>query len=984
MMGVVALPGPRHALVGRDAELSELSSLLGVRPARLDPRPTPNVVLLSGDAGVGKTRLLTELRDLAFTEGWQVVAGHCLNFGDSALPYLPFSEVMGRLLAELPDVVETVASAHPGLSRLQPGRRMLSGDTGDLLSVDRADLFEAMHAILDAAAAKAPLILVIEDVHWADRSTRDMLSYLFSRPYAEPVGIVVSYRGEDLHRRHPLRSQAAEWSRLPGIQRLALGPLTPAHVRVLVHELHPDPLAERNLADIVDRAEGNAFFVEELVGATWAAKGRVPENLAELLLVRLDALDETAQEVVRVASVAGRRVSHALLAEASGRSDSDLDNAIRAAVEANVLVAATDDSYAFRHALLGEAVYDDLLPGERVRLHAAYATALREGRVRGTAAELARHATAARDFSTALEASIRAGDEAMAVGGPDEAAHHFERALELMTDPGLLDTGDLAHLVNKAADAMIASGQHHRAYTLVHQHLEALPPDAPASWRAKLHVLAAHTSSLYENDVDWEHHAREAMRLIPDEPDGLRAKVLATHARVMFEHGRADAARESAMEVLKLAETNNLPKLASDATTTIVGLEKRVPMEQLSVALEDAVRRAKQTGAINSELRALYFLGRGYQDRGDLENACRTFERSAKRASARGIPWAPYAFDARFMHAQVAFVSGDWDVALELTSVDGQTPPPTAEAMLLALRSVVLAAKGDPEGPVLAVRLRDDWRRDGLVAIFAAPVEIEAFGRAGDPESVVSTLDDLVATLTPLWREMFQARVRLSAVAIGALADALPSMSSQERARFAEEAERLLHDGRRVLDFHTEAGVFWGPEGRAWAQRLDAEILRFRWLSGFHAPALEDLVAMWREAITLFEDYGHDYEVAWSRTHLAAVLRASGDVAGAREVADPAREIAHRLAAQPILDQLVALGSTPVRSESAASVALTPREREILTLVSQGRTNGEIGGQLFISAKTVSVHVSNILGKLGASGRTEAAAIARKRGLIDG
>jgi DNA-binding CsgD family transcriptional regulator/tetratricopeptide (TPR) repeat protein len=983
MMGLVALPGPRHALVGRDVELSELSSMLGVRPSRLEPGPIPNVVLLPGDAGVGKTRLLTELRDLAVTAGWQVVAGHCLDFGDSALPYLPFSEVMGRLLAELPDVVETVASVHPGLARLQPGRRMLSGDTGDLLSVDRADLFEAMHAVLEGAAAKAPLILVIEDVHWAERSTRDMLSYLFSRPFAEPVGIVVSYRAEDLHRRHPLRRQVAEWSRLPGINRLGLEPLTPVHVRELVHELCPDPLAEREMAGIVDRAEGNAFFVEELVGAAAAARGRVPENLAELLLVRLDALDETAQQVVRVASVAGRRVSHALLAEASGLSDDELDPAIRAAVDANVLVAVSDDSYAFRHALLGEAVYDDLLPGERVRLHAAYSTALREGRVRGTAAELARHATAARDFGTALEASVRAGSEAMAVGGPDEAAHHFERALGLITDPDLASAIELPVLVSKAADAMIASGQHHRAFNLVSKHLDSLPADAPDEWRAQLHVFAAHTSSLYENDIDWQHHAARAMALAPEEPGVLRAKLLGTYSRVMFEHGRADEAREAAMEALSLAESFNLPKLASDATTTIVGLDKRVPMDQLSVALEDAVRRAKKTGAINSELRALYFLGRGYQDRGDLTNACRTFARSAKRASARGIPWAPYAFDARFMHAQVAYVSGDWDEALELTSVEHQTPPPTAEAMLLALRAVVLAAKGEPEGVALATRLRREWRRDGLIAIFAGPVEMEAFGRAGDPASVVSTLDELVATLTPQWREMFQARVRLSAVAIGALADVLPGMSSQERASYSKEAERLLHDGRRVLDFHTEAGVYWGPEGRAWAKRLDAEILRFRWLSGNHAPELEDLASMWREAITLFEDFGHLHEVAWSRTRLAAVLRASGDVAGAREVADPAREIAHRLGAQPILSQLVALGSAPVRAESAASVTLTPREREILTLVSAGRSNGEIGGQLFISAKTVSVHVSNILGKLGASSRTEAAAIARKRGLID-
>lgn len=982
IMEAVALAGTTQALVGRDTELAELSSLLGVRPPRHSPSPLPNVVLLSGDAGVGKTRLLTELRDVAFAEGWQVVAGHCLNFGDSALPYLPFSEVIGRLSGDLPDVVDNVASLHPGLSRLQPGRRMLSGESTDSSSVDRSDLFEAMHAVLESAAAKAPLLLVIEDAHWADHSTRDMISFLFSRPFAEPVAMVVSYRGEDLHRRHPLRQQVAEWSRVRGVERLQLNPLGEAEVRTLVRQLHPDPLAEAEVAGIVDRAEGNAFFVEELVGATWAAGGRVPEDLAEVLLVRLDRLDETAQRVVRAAAVAGRRVSHELLAVASGLAESELEPALRAAVETNVLVVGRDGTYSFRHALLGEAVYDDLLPGERVRLHAAYSDTLREGRARGTAAELARHARKAMDLATALDASIRAGDEAMTVGGPDEAAHHYEHALELAADETLGAAVELPGLVVKAADALVATGVPARAHALLRRHLGALPDSASPEAQAQLHIHVAHTASLYENDFDWQTHAETAMALAPAEPTALRAKLLGTYARVMAEHGRVEQARKAAMEALALAETHNLPKLASDATTTIVGLDKRVPIEELSVALEDAARRAVATGAINSELRALYFLGRGYQDRGDLTQACNTFDRAMERAREAGIPWAPYAFDSRFQHAQVAYVAGMWDKALALTNVDGQSPPPTAEALLQSMRAVVLHGQGGPEGAALAERLRGAWLKDGLIAIMSGQVLVEDRGRAGDPAGAVRVLDELVTTLTSTWRDMFQARVRLSAVGIAALSACVPAMSADERATYAVEAERLLADGRRVLDFHHKAGAFWGPEGRAWAKRLDAEILRFRWLSGVDAPPFDELVAMWREAVTLFEDYGHLHELAWTRVRLASVLRAAGDQAGARAAGDLARAAARALGARPVLDELTASGSTSTRSEAAPD-ALTPREREILALVAAGRSNGEIGKQLFISAKTVSVHVSNILGKLGAAGRTEAAAIARRRGLLD-
>ena len=504
IMGHVAGHPTTRTLVGRDAELTELASLLGVRPVQGDDDVTAPAVLLSGDAGVGKTRLLTELRDLAFAEGWQVFAGHCLDFGDSALPYLPFSEVLGRFATDLPDVVDSVARIHPALARLQPGRRVMSADDGaETSALDRGDLFEAVHALLEAAAEKAPLLLVIEDAHWADQSTRDMLSFLFSRSFTGPVSVVASYRSDDLHRRHPLRRQVAEWTRIRGVDRMPLSPLSPAAVRVLIAELDAAGLDETEIAGIVERAEGNAFFVEELVGAACGPGRWMPDDLADVLLVRLDRLDDAARQVVRTASVAGRKVSHEMLAAASGLASTQVDEGVRQAVEMNVLVA-TDGHYAFRHALLGEAVYDDLLPGERVRLHAAYADALRAGRARGTAAELARHARLAMDLDTALDASVQAGHEASAVGGPDEAAQHYQQALELLADPRRTAdvTFDLSKLVVNTADALVASGHPDRAAAVVKEQLDRLPPDAPPEWWARLLSVRATALSVIESDED--------------------------------------------------------------------------------------------------------------------------------------------------------------------------------------------------------------------------------------------------------------------------------------------------------------------------------------------------------------------------------------------------------------------------------------------------------------------------------------------------
>jgi DNA-binding CsgD family transcriptional regulator/tetratricopeptide (TPR) repeat protein len=981
-----------RTLIGRDAELTEIASLLGVSSSADggQSRETSHV-LLSGDAGVGKTRLLVELRDLAVEEGWRVVAGHCLDFGDSALPYLPFSEVLGRLEVELPEVVKRVAEAHPTLTRLQPGRRMLAApDSGTAPgrvegeSLDRSDLFAAVHSLLREAAAQQPLLLVIEDCHWADQSTRDLLSFLFSRPFGCPVAIVASYRSDDLHRRHPLRRQVAEWSRLGGVERMQLGKLLDEHVRLLIASISSESMSEEELSGIVRRAEGNAFFVEELVGAATHPGSWVPDDLADVLLVRLDRLNDNARTAVRVASVAGRKVAHDLLVTASGLSAAELEDGLRQAVEMNLLVPG-EGSYSFRHALLGEAVYDDLLPGERVRLHTQYADALREGMGRGTAAELARHARLAHDLDTALDASIRAGDEAMAVAGPDEAAQHYEQALELVTDPARRAslTVDLSKLAVNAAEALISSGQPTRAAALLAEQLAQLPDDAPAAWRARM--LSARADAVYltespdESPIDL---AQQAVDLLPEDAGGLRAKVLAIQARVLSGHGRYDEAQAAGLDALALAERLDLHELASDVITTLSNLKKAGPKEGLRSALLEAVGRAVETGAIHAELRARFFLGRSYEDWAEWRPAEKWFRSGVQAATDAGLPYAPYGFECRWQLAWIKTVEGDWDEALRLCDTSGEQAPPIPRALLESVGLLVESGRGQPVAEQ-ARALRRFWEMEGGIAINSVVAELVGAGHDDDPGRVVEVYQDAVAVLGGIWHEWFSARIRLAAITIGAIADALPRISAADRGRYVEQAERLHGEGHTVLDKYSDPSGFWGPEGRAWVKRLDAETLRVRWLAGVDPPPQDSLVEAWREAEQLYADFGHVHELATVRAVLAGILRATGDQAAARELGDQAREVAHRLGAQPLLDRLRAQGSSPARADGPASATLTARESEILALVAEGRSNGEIAKLLFISAKTVSVHVSNILGKLGATGRTEAAAIARRRGLLD-
>jgi DNA-binding CsgD family transcriptional regulator len=975
-------------LVGRDAELEQLCSTLGISAREAASATDRSAVLLAGDAGVGKTRLLTELRDRSVADGWLVQAGHCLDFADSALPYLPFSEITGRVARELPDLFDEVAERHPALLRLLPGQRMLSQATDpESLPADQAALFDAVHALAETAGARQPLLLVVEDLHWADQSTRDLMNFLFGRGFDAPVALIASYRSDDLHRRHPLRRQVAGWARMSGVERIQLGPLGKAEVRRLVQQLHPDPLPAERVRDIVSRSEGNAFFVEELVGAARSLPGRIPEDLAELLLVRLENLDDSAVTVVRAAAVAGRRVSHAALSTVVALEPTELDAAVREAVEGHVLVPSSDDFYQFRHALLAEAVYDDLLPGERTGLHAAYARALEDGRANGTAAELARHARLAKHYATALTASLRAGDDARGVGGAEEAAQHYLQALDLWHDTRLPDDADLDYprLVGLVSDALIAAGHPARALGVVREQLDHLPPDTEDEVRGQLLGVLAGSLAMTETREDPLDRTTEAVALVADRPTPARAKALAVHARMLSRAGRYTEGKEVAMTGLALAERLDMPRLASDIRTTLVGLEKKGgPSEPLVQALRSAIAGAVDAGAATTELRALLLLGMHHLDNAEFEEADAAFVRATTRGKAEGTPWVPYAAEARWMNGVSLRLQGRWDDALAVLDVSKEIAPPIYDALLTGTRAQILVARGEPDGERLARGLRPFWHEEGLVATTAGAAELEAAELTGDQAAAAEIYRLITDTLTSIWHPLFQARVRLAATTLAAFTQGAAHRSATERASDAAVVSGLVDDAHAVLQRRNEkAGTSWGPESLAWESRVEAEQLRWRWVADVDPPSQHELVDAWRDTESRFETLAAPYELAAVRATLAEILTATGDPTGAEAATKAALDVAEQLGAAPLLRRLgrtMAPAAAPARAR--ARVTLTPRESEILALVAEGRSNGEIGRQLFITTKTVSVHVSNILGKLGAAGRTEAAAIARRDGLL--
>jgi DNA-binding CsgD family transcriptional regulator len=979
---IAPVPRPTTPLIGRSAELSTLQQRLDDAAER-DAR----AVVLSGDAGVGKTRLLAEVTVRADAAGTITLIGHCIDFGDAGMPYVPFSEAFGRLAADRPELAEPLLAEFPPIARLIPTQRVIGAPTASPDErIERGALFEAVLGALTALAERDPVLLVVEDAHWADQSTRDLLGFILARLRDQRVAVIVSYRSDDLHRRHPLRRTAAEWSRLPRVTRLHLPPLDQDEVRALIRSLNPEPMAEPDVRRIIDRSEGNAFFTEELVSAArdCANTGMIPAELADLLLVRLDRLSDEARHIIRVAAVAGRRVSHALLAEVADLPDGPLDAALREAIDAHLLEPRGEAGYGFRHALLAEAVYDDLLPGERVRLHAAYAAALAK-MVEGTAAEMARHARESHDLATAFEASIRAGDEAMTVGAPQEAMRHYETALEM--GPAIsADSDALLQLVVDASEAAMAAGHPHRAFHLVRAQLDELPDDIDPILHAKL-LYAMATASFGVDDLDFDvlTATSEALRLVPVEPLSVfRARTAALHARAAVVRNRGDEAERWANEAVDAAHVLGRPEAAADAHITLALLRRRAGEPSAATqGLADAARQARAAGDITAELRSRHNLGGVHYDQGDLEQSLAAHEANVARARELGRPWTAYALESRVLASIVQYVRGDWDASARLAAVAGESPPALAEAMLAAAGMAVKAGRGDQSALDLLPRLRPWWQRDGLIAILSGGAAVDVYVDAGRTESGLDILDDLIAAVSELWQQpWFLGRIRLSGLGLAALASTVATSPAAGRATAVERGRKLVEAGRTTLELGRPFGGRLGVEGLSWQARMEAEWARLRWLADVDPPDMSEHIGLWQRAVDGF-GYGNVFEQARSRARLAAVLRAAGQPAEAAEQAGEAREVARRLGAEPLLAELRALGMSRAPSHAASgSGALTGREHDVMTLIVEGRTNRQIARQLYISEKTVSVHVSNILAKLGVHSRTEAAAVARRDGLV--
>lgn len=964
-------------MVGRAPELKALLEALDRAGGG-----QPGAVLLSGDAGVGKTRLLREFISSATRSGATVMVGHCLDVGGVGLPYLPFTEA----LHTLPDPGAADAPTVSAAWQVAAG-----GDVGQL------QLFGSVAAALAKAGrdGEGPALLVLEDLHWADQSSRDLLAFLLGRTRDERLLVVASYRTDDLHRRHPLRPLLAQLARLPAVERLELRPFDAQEMAAYLQGLRGAAVEDRVVQQILDRSEGNAYYAQELLEARSGGQGALPADLAEILLARVEQLPAEAQQVARVACVAGRRVGHELLTLATAMARDDVERALLEAVTHLVLVA-DNDAYTFRHALLAEAMYADLLPGERVRLHATYARLIAEagtGRAAlGSAAELAHHRVQSNDLPGAFDASIRAAAEAEVLNAPAEAWQHLERTLQLwdsVDDPGGRAGSDLVRLTLRTAALASRAGELARAVALADSAaLQVDPSPDPLVAALVQQKRAVHLLNVERQQLALAA-ATEALRLTATTgfgPTETSAWAAAAAAQALWQLDRPAEARELAERALAEAGQVGCAGAEADALVTLASVDRVQEGTSSAELLARAREKAQAAGDLATELRVSYNLAVEHYDAGELPEALELLDAAVDRSAHTGMSWSVYGLELRALQVTARYVVGDWRGSAAAAQVTTLRAPAPAVARLAASSLYVAVARGQPTAAALVQQLEDAWHQDTAIALVAGGCGSELLLWQQQPTAAMEFAERALHFVAEAWDEQwFLGGIRLSAIALAAAGDLaeqarlVHDSAGEDTARAA--GARLIERARDTAQRGWPHGGSLGPEGRAWLLRAEAEHAR---IEGRVDPEL------WERTVAAF-GYGHRYEQARSRWRLAETLLNGGRRDQAGEHARAAHAVARSLGAQPLASALVALarrgrldlGADAVRSSEAVDgTHLTAREREVLRLLAEGRTNRQIGAQLFIAEKTASVHVSNIMGKLGASGRTDAVSLAHRAGLI--
>jgi DNA-binding CsgD family transcriptional regulator/Flp pilus assembly protein TadD len=963
------------ALIGRGEELTELRHVLGNVLAGGSA-----CAVVAGEAGLGKTRLVREL--LRDAEDVELLVGSCSEVGPDVLPYAPFVDVLSDL-AQRHGAAEVRALGGPTgdeLARLLPDAE----DSGppDRTRGGAGRLYAALRNLITGLAARRPLLFLVEDLHWSDRATRDLLGLLAHRLPPRTLLLLTARTDEAAERRAvPLfLAQLAA----AGAHRIELRPFTRDEQALQLSGIVGIPPTRARLDEVYARAEGNPFFAEELVAL--GAAGVVPVTVRDLLEARVDALPSPTRRVVRAAAAAGRRIEHGLLVRVAGLDEPDLEEALSPAVDAHVLVP-DGSAYVFRHALLHETVATALLPGERARLHRRLAElltgdpSLAESR-HGLEGRIAHHWLAAGDQAEGRRASYLAARAAEHTLAFDEALAHYERVVALSQDVDDLPVSRY-RLLWHAAETAHRAGAAHRAAELAQKAIACVDPEEPHH-RAYLHERLGRYLWMAAEGERAGEECRRAVELVPTDPVTCwQAAIVSGYAQVLMLTGRFDEARTEAERAIRLAAQvpEGRPTEGHARNNLGVALAHLGEVERGIEELLTAARIARdEADDVDDIARAVVNLHAVLFDAGRFPEALAVALDGIATVDQLGLQRRKGVW-CRCDAVDAFLVLGRSDEAESLLREAAVLHPEGIDAVRVHGMQGALALR---RGRLVEARRElERARRLGRSSVaghLILPIHwalLETLRWQGDWSAAVVLAEELCART---WSDGDAAfLIPVLAVAAGAAADGAIAAHAERRTAEERRLIAVTEEFVRRADAATARPDFLLPPALAALEVAHAEQARTSRQGGAQA---------WADAAAAWHRLGDAYQAGCALLRQAECQLAERRRAAATDALRAARAASIAARAQHLLravEGTAARAGLPLEDAAPAPAGrfnLSTRESDVLALLARGRTDRQIGAELFISHRTVERHVSNILAKLDAHTRAELTSIAHRQGLV--
>ena len=997
-------------LVGRESELAVLR-------ASLDQACTGmgGVALLAGEPGIGKTRLAEELAAEARLRGARVLWGRCYE-GEGAPPFWPWIQII-RAYTREQDPSALRSELGPGaadLARIVPEPREVLPELSEPRPVETAAarfrLFESVTTFLKAAAtARQPLVLVLDDLHWADAPSLLLLQFLAGELRAARLLVLGTYRDLEVGCNHPLTHTLAELTRSTVSQRVHLRGLGETEVARFVELIAEREAPRTVVAAVAQRTEGNPFFVTEVVRLL-VAEGRldrpetitptslgIPQSIRDVIGRRLASLSERCCGVLSIAAVIGREFGLAPLRMASRLSTEELFDALEEAETARVVAALSPipGSYAFSHALIRDLLYDDLPTARRLRLHQLVGEALAahyEADADAHLTELAHHfvqAAPTGDVARAVDYARLAGNRAMALLAYEEAVSHYESALQVAELQGAPDARRHCELLLALGNALRKQGEPERATETFRRAAElarkiATPDllvDAALGFEDTVHSTGLSRARFGGLSVRLLEEARNDLG---DRDGVVRFKVLAALARAYVFAGSASQGTELSQQAVELARRSGDPEaLVSALDARRIAIWGPANLEERLAVVTEIADLAERVGDKEKALDGRLWRQHALVEKGDVWGAEAEIAEYARIAEELRQPL--YRCYVPLLRASLALLKGQFAEAERFGE----------EALVLGRRAQSQNAAMIHAAQLLVLR-REQGRIDEVADIFRGYVE-----QLPGAKTFQSALALIYAALDRRdeAKQMFES---LAENEFGDLARS-PSWFLINLA-FLSEVCAVLDDAPRAAVLYrlllpyagqcilgASAGPCWGSAAR-YLGLLATTRRSWDEASGHYEVALQTNALL--GARPWLAHSQHDY---------ARALLARGttkDRKRAAELLARTLEMARELRMARLTEQVSALvgslgqppGSAATRDRSwsgrsieSPTVAypddLSEREVEVLRRLAGGQSNREIAEELILSVRTVEHHVANVYAKIGARGRADAAAYAVAQGL---